>query len=261
MTTTCGEIRDQLSAYVDGELEAADRHVVSNHLASCAECHDAADAFREIGDLLRRPPASRLPLASELNGLAAGVIIRARAEESQSWHALATRACEDWHWPLAGAGALAAAVFSLVVVWAICSFSPQPAREDSLAALLNNLQAPAGRLLIIATPIGRDQVPVLMQFDAGEGDADIPVLASLPDGFGGPSGNDLALALSEAVVGRDGRLSDLRTMSTIDRKKTEALLDDIQRLRAVPFASWSGRRVNIQKLEFVTNTNVVGKDL
>ena len=68
---------------------------------------------------------------------------------------------------------------------------------------------------------------------------------------------DLALALSKAVIGKDGRMSDIRSMSKSDREQTEALWQEIQRLRsAPPAASWSGRRVNVQKLGFFTNTNV-----
>jgi anti-sigma factor RsiW len=256
--TSCAGIRDQISAYVDGELEAADRTRVSAHLASCAECRDAADEFRAIGDLLRAP-AARYPLPIGLSGLASGVISRARAEESQSWGALARRAFDDWHWALTAAGALGSAAFSLAVVWALCTFGPQPAREDSLAALISTLQAPAaGHLWILATPVGKDESPIMMQFGDDTGAA---VVAVLPNGVDGPSASDLALALSQAVVSRDGRLTALGSMSMVDRKRTEALLEDIQRIHTMPLASWSGRRVSVQRIEFVTNTDVVGKVL
>ena len=52
MTTICGGVREQLSAYVDGELEAADRRAVARHLASCGECRDAAEEYREIGEAM-----------------------------------------------------------------------------------------------------------------------------------------------------------------------------------------------------------------
>src|SRR5581483_10096364 len=148
MTTTCAAVRDQISAYVDGELDAGDRAGVSQHLAACGSCREAVDEFREIGDLLRAPHGAP-ETCPQLGGLAAGVISRLGAEESQSWSAVVRRACEDWHWAFVGAGAFGSAVVSIVLVWAICALGPRPAREDSLAALISNLQAPAGKLLII----------------------------------------------------------------------------------------------------------------
>jgi anti-sigma factor RsiW len=260
MTASCSSVREHLGAYVDGELRPGDRSLVAAHLADCGDCQSALQSIRDLGDLLRARSAAA-PEPGDLAGLAAGVISRARAEESQSWRSLLQRGMEDWHWALIGAGSLAAAVVSVLIAAAICAFGPRPARDDSLAALLNNLQTPAGTLLMIATPVGRDQVPMLMQFDNGEPAVAYSAPAVLPAGFAGPSGNDLAVALAQAVVGKDGRMSDLRTMSQRDRMQTEALLQEIQRLRAVPMASWSGRRVNIQKLGFFTNTQVTGKAL
>jgi anti-sigma factor RsiW len=43
----------ELIAYLSGELAPADRERVDAHLAGCAECRRARDAFREILDGLR----------------------------------------------------------------------------------------------------------------------------------------------------------------------------------------------------------------
>lgn len=260
MTASCARLHKHLGAYLDGELKPTDRLFVSRHLVNCEGCRDTLQGLRDVGEVLRAHlPAT--PEPTDLSGLAAGVVSRARAEESQSWRLMVQRGFEDWHWALIGAGSLGAAVVSVLVVAAICVFGPRSEREDSLAALLNNLQTPAGTLLMIATPIGRDQVPMLMQFDSGAPAAEYAMPAMLPEGFSGPSGSDLALALAQAVVGPDGRMSDLRSMSQSDRKQTEALLLEIRRLHAVPLASWSGRRVSIQKLGFFTKTQVTAKAL
>src|SRR5205823_5721074 len=98
-----------------------------------------------------------------------------------------------------------------------------------LAALLTNLGTPAGTLVMIATPVvGRDQHPVIMQYDSGEPHEGGAALAMLPEGFSGPSGDALVLALSEAVVQADGRMRDLRSMSLLDRQRTETLLDQYE---------------------------------
>lgn len=260
MSTFCESVREQLGAYVDGELDPADRAIVSSHLDMCARCSDAVEAIREIGDRLRQHEPV-LPEPRPLASLAASTIGRVRAEESQSWRMLLRRGVEDWHWALVGGGAFSAAVVSVLVAAAICAFGPRPEREDSLAALLNNLQATNGTLFMIATPIGPDQVPILMQVDNGEASVIDGVSATLPIGFSVPSGDDLALALSDAVVGKDGRMSDPRLMSQSARQQTDALWLEIQRLRTQPAASWSGRQVKVQKLGFVTNTSVSAKAL
>jgi hypothetical protein len=260
MTTACARVREHLSAYVDGELGAADRLLVSHHLAGCSSCAAAQQGIREVGEALRTS-AIALPINHvNLQGLASGIISRTRAEDAQSWRAVVGRASEDWHWAFVAAGSLISAVASILLVAAICGLGPKPDREDSLAAMLTNLRTPAGTLFIIAAPAGPDQAPMLLQFDSGEtGSPAEP--AAIPAGFFSPNGSDLALELSQAVVGPDGRLSDLRTLSRPRREEAEALLDKIQLLGVAPPVSWSGRRISIQKLGFVTNTNVSGKAL
>ncbi len=258
MTTACPRIRASLGAFVDGELDAADRMRVSQHLSTCPTCTDEQQRIRQLGDALRAD-AVTLPNRVNLQGMASGIISRTRAEDAQSWRALLARASEDWHWALVGAGSLVAAATSILLVAAICGLGPRPDREDSLAAMLNNLQTPAGTLWLFATPARPDQPPMLLLFDSGDaGERFEP--AAVPAAFSSPSGSDLALALSQAVVGPDGRMSDLQSMPQLRRQHAEALLDEIQRLRLAPLVSWSRHRVSIQ-FGFVTNTSVSGKAL
>src|SRR5262245_61519638 len=98
----CASVRRDLDAFVDGELGGAQRLVVADHLAGCADCAGEEHAIRSLGDRLRSalPIATGLPLA----GLASGVTSRVRAEQAQSWRAMLQRSLEDWHWVLVGAG-------------------------------------------------------------------------------------------------------------------------------------------------------------
>jgi hypothetical protein len=260
MTSACRRVRRCLGAFADGELPGVERLRVSQHLADCTPCAEEHKAIRDLGEMLRAN-ALAAPAWVDLNGLAGGVISRVRAEDAQSWRAMLARAVEDWHWAIVGGGSIAAAFISVLFVSVVCWFGPTPTREDSLAAMLNNLVTPSGTLLMIATPVGRDQIPMLMQFDNGMETAETAPPSALPDGFSGPSEGDLVLALSAAVVTPDGRMSDLRLMSRPDRQRTELLLDKLEKLRAVPQTSWAGGRVSIQKLGFVTNTSVSGKAL
>jgi hypothetical protein len=260
MTTSCGIIGGSLDAFVDGELTGALSLAVSRHLEDCPSCAEEVQARRDIGDSLRATVG--VGAADELAGLAGGVISRVRAERAQSWRAMLERAVEDWHWALVGMGSLAAAVISVLSVSAIFSFGVLPPREDSLAALINHLGTPAGTLLLMATPVGTDQVPMLMQFDgegAGEGEESEALV--LPAGFAAPTEQDLVLALSDAIIDRDGRMSDLRLMSLSDQKRTKALLQELEHLRVGAFSGWWGARVAVHKFGLMTNENVSGKAL
>lgn len=261
MSTSCAAICRHIDAYFDGELEPRTRAIVSGHLILCDSCRERMNHIREIGELLRARVAAPEAMLN-LSGLASGVISRARAEESQSWRTWLHRGAEDWRWAMIGAGSLSAAIVSVVIAAAVVALGNRPEREDSLAALLNNLQAPAGRLWMIATPAGPDQAPMFMEFDSGARGDDRATPGEMPEGFSAPSEADLAVLLSNAVIGPDGRMTNLATMSKRNREQTEPLLLEIGRQRnALPGASWSGRRVNVQRLWLTTNASVSGKPL
>jgi len=48
----CDEIREQLVAYLDGELTAEDREIVDSHLANCPVCRDELIGHESTDDLL-----------------------------------------------------------------------------------------------------------------------------------------------------------------------------------------------------------------
>jgi hypothetical protein len=51
--------REQLSAYIDGELSAAERAELERHIAGCAECQEALGELRQVHDLLAALPAPK----------------------------------------------------------------------------------------------------------------------------------------------------------------------------------------------------------
>ena len=215
--------------------------------------------MRGIGEALRDSPLAGVS-DDALDGMASGVIGQVRAEDAQSWRTLFARGVADWHWAIVGGGSVGAAFVSLLFVTALLRFGPAPVREDSLAALLNNLGTPAGTLLMMATPVGPNQVPVLMQFDDGREPDDTP-LGMLPTEFAESSEGDLVLELSAAMVAADGRMTDLRVMPAADRRRAETLLTALERVRTIPLATWSGRRVAIHRLGLLASTSVSAKAL
>jgi mycothiol system anti-sigma-R factor len=74
----CEEVHARLEAYLDGELAAAERVPVRDHLADCARCGPEAAALERLRDgirdstpIYRAPEALRLRIGSELRREAA----------------------------------------------------------------------------------------------------------------------------------------------------------------------------------------------
>jgi hypothetical protein len=99
---------------------------------------------------------------------------------------------------------------------------------------------PAGTMLIVTTIVA------------------VPVSFSSSNG---PSEGDLTAALSNAMVRPDGRVSGLLDMSRRARMHTEALLDQIERLRYPSPTSWSGGSVGVLQIGLVTSTECTAKAL
>jgi hypothetical protein len=253
--------KDLLGAFVDGELSGAARLRVSQHLTTCAACSDEAAAMSELGDALRVAEAS-MSLPADLDGMAGGVISRIRAERAESWRGFADRLVDGWHYAIVGAGSVAAAFASIAVVSMMLEFGPTPERDDSLAALISNLNSPAGTLFVEASPLtGKDRQSMLMEVN---NDLVMPD-DSLPSGavpvvlrYG--SEQEFVGALSDAMT-RDGRLLELRAMSAQQRRYTEGLLDAIGRLRSGQTAFTSTGSLNVHSLWLVTNTGVTAKGI
>ncbi len=53
--------REQLSAYIDGELSAAERAELERHIPGCAECQAALGELRQVHDLLAALPTPKAP--------------------------------------------------------------------------------------------------------------------------------------------------------------------------------------------------------
>src|SRR5688572_2401630 len=58
----CRRVRNQLSAYVDGELTLADARVVEEHLAHCELCARERNSLQTLASLAAVIPEEDLPL-------------------------------------------------------------------------------------------------------------------------------------------------------------------------------------------------------
>ncbi len=110
----CERVQDLLNEYIDGELPAAAREGVEQHVAGCARCRAELRALRQAAELVRS-----LPRAAAPEGMAAAIKSRvARAAGIRRRAALA-------RW--VGVGGWVAAAATLLVVIKLASWAPEPA--------------------------------------------------------------------------------------------------------------------------------------
>lgn len=71
---TCASLLERISAYLDGDLDAADCATIERHAATCAHCSAIIEDFRKATGLCRT--AAETPLPDPVRALA-----RARVQE------------------------------------------------------------------------------------------------------------------------------------------------------------------------------------
>ena len=257
----CKRIQRKLGAFVDGELPGAEMLPVAQHLEACAACADHVRDLRDVGELLRGASAMAPAHATDLDGLAAGVVTRIRAERAASWMAAFSHAVDDWHWFFVGAGSLAATLGSAMLVSSLILSGPKPEREDSLAALLSNLTEPAGTLFVVATPVGQDRDSMVMQFDNGRPSVKNREGATMPERFDTPTDNELVQALDLSLVTREGRFVDVRSMSAKDRRNADLIFEEIRRRLGAYEPARESTGLVVHRIELVANTSVTATAL
>ena len=249
----CQHVIDRLDAYVDGELPGAERMLVARHLGECGACDLEADDRRELGAKLRAD--APVVDSSTLRGLASGVVSRIVAEKQQSWRTRIQAAFEDWHWVMIGTGSVLGTTACTLLVGSVLLFGPTPQRSDSLAARMN-MDDSAGTLFVVATPVGREQSSMVMQFEGAgdvEGQGAPPVV---PSSINVANESQWASSLAE-VLTHDGRLMELSALSHNDRMRAEALLDQIGGIHLPK----PGGQVTVRSMWLVAHVSVSARGL
>ena len=253
----CQVLRADLESFADDELTGASRLRVVEHLEFCERCRARVDEITEVGRVLRGLPVSDLP--SEIDGMASRVVSRVGAETAQSWHRLAERAFDGWHWTVVGVGSVASTFVVTSFLAFLLAFGPGPERADSLSALITNLGSSPGVLFVYATPSpGGDSV--VMQVDNGQPQPD-KFTAGLAEasGYRMPTEREMVGALADAMT-RGGRVVPLESLNREDRLYAEALLNGLTRLRWSGTTSGAGRVV-VHEVRLVTGMSVTAKGL
>ena len=60
-TDRCRQLLEQVSRYLDGDLTAAERRAVAQHMRTCPCCQHMADTLKHTVDACRKAGAARMP--------------------------------------------------------------------------------------------------------------------------------------------------------------------------------------------------------
>jgi anti-sigma factor RsiW len=140
---------DRLSAYLDGELDAAERDAVDGHLAASPEWRAELDEVKYARDALRGLPLHEAPTGF-WEGVLSPELTRARARRRSRWPRAAAAA--------SGVAVAAVVVASLVMPSSSERVTPRvPALSDSHAVRTSVSDEPVSRLatLSMVTPFRR----------------------------------------------------------------------------------------------------------
>lgn len=256
ITADCDSIRDELDAFVDGELRGAELRHVAQHLENCRRCTEEIEVRQSLGGLIRESVAGAYhePIPT---GLAAGVVSRVRAESYFSWRAGLGRAVDDWHWVIVGGGALSATCVSMFLCSVLLFSATGTPDADSLNALGTSLRSSPGSLYAeVSRPGGGDDDLMLVRIDTGTGGpATVPVSLR-------PSSEERRLvdALGKTLQS-GGPFIHWLEMTPDEREYATALLASIARARRAEPAVGSMGALTVHRLHLVTNTDVVVKGL
>ena len=244
----CEQVREDLTAYCDGELSLDDQVRVENHLQECIACRLEATSIAELGDALRVMAGSVPGREHSDNGrISAAVLDRVRVERQFSIGARVNDLFQDMHLVWAGLGAslaMAICVFASAGVLQAASVNEKP---ESLAGIISTLanQGTNDNPLRLA---GTMLAPRAL--------LDTPVPTTVGDG---------EWALS-AVVTREGRIQNLEVLAAEQARALQvnpdvvlAVLNAASRARFEPAIS-GGLPVAVNVVWLVTSTTVKGRD-
>jgi hypothetical protein len=217
---TCGAVRRRLPAFHDRELPIRDLIAIEAHVANCSPCAEELRDLRSVGDVLRLA-AAPAP-ADDWTGVQSGVIGRMRAEAHESLTAVTGRLFDDLHLVWIGLAATVATFLCGAVALSALHFA-SPERDDSLAAMIDIISAPAGSDL---NPLRVDH---FLQFPSVPERGAIEAMLAQPI-----SREELMLALS-AVVTREGRVAGVSVLTRENRpQEFSPILDVLSRSRLEP---------------------------
>ena len=249
----CEAYGHELGPFVDGELDGSRMLRLSRHLDECDECAGALEDVQELGGLLRAAGHPEPPVAL-FDGFATVIAARTAAERSLSWRATLERAFDGWHWAIVGSGSLAATFVSTWLLSVILAFGAAPMRDDSLSAMVDGMAQSSGYFFVYASPSGDpDQDVVMLQVENGRPAAPPLVSDLVVSRTNQPATEAELVSLLYQLVTRENRVVTLDELSTQQRLAAQALLNEINRLRAR--TSTPARSFQVHEMRLVTSVS------
>ncbi len=242
----CAQVREDLTAYHDGELPIQVQVRVQAHLHECIACRLEATSIAELGDALRTMAGSVPGRAAAENGrLTSAVLERIRVEQQFSIGAQIRDLFQDMHLVWAGLGATMAVAICLFASAGVLQAASQE-KPESLAAIISTLanQGTNDNPLRLAGTMLAPRALVNTPMPTAD--------------------EDVEWALS-AVVTREGRIQNLEVLVAEQARalqvKPEIVLGMIEaasRARFEPAIS-GGLPVAVNVVWLVTSTTVKGR--
>ena len=242
----CEQVREDLTAYHDGELPLDHQVRVQSHLQECIACRLELAAIAELSNALRTM-AGAVPgrSAGEAGRITAGVLERIRVERQLSLGSRVRDLFQDMHLVWAGLGATVAVVICFYASAGVLQAASQE-KPESLAGIITTLANQ-----------GTNDYPLRLggAMLAPRAMMDAPMPTAVEDG---------EFALS-AVVTREGRIQNLEVLGTeqetvlqLRPEAVGAMLDLAARARFEPALS-GGLPVAVNVVWLVTSTTVKGR--
>jgi Putative zinc-finger len=244
----CEQVREDLTAYCDGELSIDEQVGIENHLQECIACRLEATSIAELGDALR-VMAGSVPrdTTSDHGRITASVLDRVRVERQFSIGAQVRDLFQDMHLVWAGLGASAAMAICIFASAGVLQAASHNEKPESLAGIISTLanQGTNDNPLRLA---GSMLAPRALL------DTPMPTTAE-----------DVEWALS-AVVTREGRIQNLEVLAAEQARALQvkpevvlAMLNAASRARFEPAIS-GGIPVAVNVVWLVTSTTVKGRE-
>lgn len=155
----CLHLDDQLDAYLDGELSAAERSALDAHVADCASCREAVAQQRRLRVLLADYGSSAVPLPDA--GYFERAIERAAAVGGRQ---------RRQRWLMTGLGGAVAASLALLIVTRAPLHTPDagvPPVDDGIPAVTMTLAEPRTINLVFSAQAALDDARLTIELPPG----------------------------------------------------------------------------------------------
>jgi hypothetical protein len=238
----CARVREDLEAFVDGELTLDQQVSIESHLQVCVTCRLEASELSEIGSALRAAPATSATVPHETGRLTTIVLERVRLEQELSFGVQVRDLFDDMHFVWAGLGATVAMIICIFASAGVLHAASRE-RPDSLAGLIDYLANPGSN----ANPVRVDRYMSLPRAYA-------PVMPTTT--------GDAEFAVA-AVVTREGRVQNLELVAQQMRalhvrpEVVLAMLEAAAQARFEP-AKAGGSPVAVSMVWLLSSTTVHG---